>query len=234
MHISELFKQAPQPSSVSDYHHCLNSSNILNVIYWWEYFQKTSSVDGDIVECGVGRGRSLITLMSINSLVANIKTDYSKKIYALDSFKGFPDPSEKDISLRNVKKGEWSESPNQQFKYSPKSLKKVIELANLDDEVEIVKGFFDKTTVSLSVDKISILHLDGDLYESLLVPLNNLWHKISIGGIVVVDDFISDEHFKVNEKFPGARKAISEFMKMNDCFEYLVSIRGTPYLKRVK
>jgi O-methyltransferase len=234
MHTSELFKQAPHPSSVSDYYHCFNSSNILNVIYWWEYFQKTSGVDGDIVECGVGRGRSLITLMSINSLMTNLKTDYSKKIYALDSFQGFPDPSEKDISSRNPKKGEWSESPNQQFKYSPKSLKKVIELADLDDEVEIVKGFFDKTTVSLSVDKIAILHLDGDLYESLLTPLNNLWHKISIGGVVVVDDFLSDEQFKVNEAFPGARKAITEFMKMNDCFEYLVSIRGTPYLKRVK
>jgi len=234
MHTSELFIQKPHPSSVSDYFHCMDSGNILNVVYWWEFFQQTSSIDGDIVECGVGRGRSLITLMSINNLMTNISPNYSKQIYALDSFEGFPEPSKEDVSPRNPKKGEWHESPNKQFKYSIKTLNEIITNSNLDNNVKTIKGFFEKTTVDFPTDKISILHLDGDLYQSLLAPLKNLWHKISIGGIIVIDDFVSDEEFAADEQFPGARQAVKEFLKTNDCFEYLVSIRGTPYLKRVK
>lgn len=41
--------------------HQLNIGNIGNVIYWWEFLKAISEVPGDIVECGIGRGRSLVT-----------------------------------------------------------------------------------------------------------------------------------------------------------------------------
>ena len=48
------------------------------------------------------------------------------------------------------------ESPNKQFKYSVKSLKKIISLAELDSkEINIVKGFFDKTTEKLKVKNLN-------------------------------------------------------------------------------
>ena len=79
---------------------------------------------------------------------------------------------------------------------------------------------------------MAILHLDGDLYESIKAPLNNLWQKVVIGGLIVIDDFSVKE--TADESFPGARTAIKEFMRDNDFFDYLTSMRGTPYLKRVK
>ena len=39
---SDLFKQVKHPESVDDYYHVYNSSNALNVVYWWEYFQKVN------------------------------------------------------------------------------------------------------------------------------------------------------------------------------------------------
>ncbi len=235
MKIHELFKQTRHPQDVNDYYHCFNSSNVLNVIYWWTFFEIINDIKGDIVECGVGRGRSLITILAINRLKKIMNPKFTRKVFALDSFEGFPSPHKFDKSSRNPKKGEWSESPNKQFKYSVKSLKKIISLAELDSkEINIVKGFFDKTTEKLKVKKISILHLDGDLYDSVLSPLNNLWKKVSIGGIVVIDDYIVDKRLSKNEGFPGARRAINEFLKKNSNFDFKVSIRGSPYLLRIK
>jgi hypothetical protein len=70
--INSLFKQTSHPKNVDDFYHIFNSNNLLNAIYWWEYFREINfnEVEGDIVECGVGRGRSLISLSAINRFVA--------------------------------------------------------------------------------------------------------------------------------------------------------------------
>ena len=180
--VSELFKQVRQPESVDDLYHIFNSSNALSVVYWWEFFRKIQKVKGDIVECGVGRGRSLITLSAINKLISQTEGTDERRIFALDSFEGFPEPNLKDSSSRNPKKGEWSNSPNNQFSYSPDSISKVLKCADIHSNITYIKGFFDKTTLNLPTDEIAILHLDGDLYESFLHPLNNLLKQVTVGG----------------------------------------------------
>ena len=251
-----LFKQTPHPKDVNDFYHTYNLSNVLNVLYWDSFFKKIHSVDGDIVECGVGRGRSLITILSLNLFYSELRTEKPRSVYALDSFEGFPDPSPEDHSPRNPKKGEWSASPNNQFHYSPDNLLKILDCADLGSRVlgsatigagtnqleskgkgacklKIVKGFFDSTTPKLDVSQIALLHLDGDLYASLKSPLENLAQKVSLNGIIVIDDFQLHKEDAVEEAFPGARTAISEFLNENKNFEIKESIRGTPYLCRV-
>ena len=138
--IFEIFKQSPQPEEVSDLFHILNSSNILNSIYWWDFFKKIENVDGDIVECGVGRGRSLITLASLYKYELFKNKKYKRNIYALDSFNGFPEPSIHDKSFRNPKKGEWRASPKNEFEYSPSVLSKILNLAEVDIDIKFVEG----------------------------------------------------------------------------------------------
>ena len=231
--IANLFKQTKHPDDLSDFYHLYNSSNVLNAIYWWEYFREISfhEIDGDIVECGVGRGRSLITLATINNYISSANDVEKRRIFALDSFEGFPEPTSFDVSTRNPKKGEWSSSPNNQFEYSPDALQTVLKKAGLNEDIIFIKGFFKETTKNLSIERISILHLDGDLYESIRDPLNNLWSKVSLGGVIVLDDYL----FKgeESESFPGARKAVMDFLEENSSFKYLESLRGTPYLKRI-
>jgi O-methyltransferase len=191
-------------------------------------------VNGDIVECGIGRGRSLITIMVLESLSRTFPDYMPRKIFGLDSFEGFPEPSKEDASPRNPKKGEWSASPNGEFTYSIENLIKIIHNAEIDPSVisdlTLLKGFFDRTALEATAKKIAILHLDGDLYHSVFDPLFILEEKIAPGGVVVLDDFKLYNPDRKNEAFPGARRAVEEFMNDRNDFAVRESIRGTPYL----
>ena len=73
MNIYDQFKQETHPRDVNVYYHCFNACNILNVIYWRYYFEIVKNIDGDIVECGVGRARSLITILTLNRFMKVLK-----------------------------------------------------------------------------------------------------------------------------------------------------------------
>jgi hypothetical protein len=248
MDVHKIFKQTKHPTDVVDYYHTYNLPNVLGDVYWLRLFDQIQSVEGDLVECGVGRGRSLITLLSLN-LYFKMTGGISRCMYALDSFQGFPEPTKEDKSRRNPKKVDWSQSPNGNFEYSIENLFKILTFAGLNvpffresdssyltngANLKIVKGFFDETTCNLSTEKIALLHLDGDLYNSVKIPLANLASKISIGGIVVVDDFQVGDEMSEDEAFPGARTAINEFLLRHDNFVMKESIRGTPVLVKMR
>lgn len=59
----------------------------------------------------------------------------------------------------------------------------------LDDRVRFLEGWFRDTLPTAPVDKLSVLRLDGDLYESTMDGLVNLYPKVSPGGFVIVDDY---------------------------------------------
>lgn len=232
MNNHSIFTQVQHPQDVSDLYHIYNKSNILNVIYWNEYFKMVQNIEGAIVECGIGRGRSLITILALQEFY---KEGVKRHIFALDSFEGFPEPSNEDRSSRNPKKGEWSSSPNNQFDYSVNNLKKILNKANISNlDYTLIKGFFDKSTKELDVKEIAILHLDGDLYDSVKQPLINLSNKIVLNGIIVIDDYALNDENQNNEAFPGARLAVEEFLFDNDNFKIKESIRGTPFMIRTK
>ena len=231
MNKHSIFAQVQHPQDVNDFYHIYNKSNILNVIYWNEYFKMVQNIEGAIVECGIGRGRSLITILALQEFYKEVA---KRHIFALDSFEGFPEPSIEDESSRNPKKGEWSSSPNNQFDYSINNLNKILKKTDVSSsELTILKGFFDKSTNDLDVTEIAILHLDGDLYDSVKQPLINLSDKIVINGIIVIDDYILNDNNQNNEGFPGARSAVEEFLLHNTNFQIRESIRGTPFLVRI-
>ena len=71
--------------------------------------------------------------------------------------------------------------------------------------VSLIKGTFKEVTPNFK-DKIAILHLDGDLYESYLTCLNNLYDNVVKNGVIIFDEYYS-------HKYPGARVAVDEFFK---------------------
>ena len=232
---SQFFFDAKHPEDVSDFYHILNESNILHVVYWRHLFDVVGRVSGDIVECGVGRGRSLIILCILNRFFSSADSNYPKrKIFGLDSFEGFPEPKIEDTSFREKHAGEWSHSPNKHFKYSRDNITKVLRKGGVDDEQEfdftLVEGFFETTTKDLVVDDIAILHLDGDLYSSIKEPLLNLSKKVVKGGIIVIDDYVLNAN---QDAWPGARKAVEEFLECNNEFELEISLKGSPFLRKI-
>lgn len=172
-----------------------------NQLYFNDKFERIKSIDGDIVECGVGFGHTLFLLVFLG-----VMEKKNRSIWAFDSFEGFPEPTVEDRSRRNPKKGEW----------------KVITPEDLDDilfrrcqlpaqarkSLHVTKGYFEDTLHLSKMKKIALLHLDVDLYGSYKTCLNNLYDKVVSGGVILFDEY---KQKNTQEVFPGAAKAIDEF-----------------------
>lgn len=127
-----------------------------------------------------------------------------RRIYGFDSFEGFPKPSAEDRSPRNPRKGEWKVSTVESVY---QVLVNGIEGDFVQESVTLVKGFFDESLEQYRGGKVALLHLDVDLYQSYKVTLEYFWPKVAQGGVVLFD-----EYKNTIGMFPGANKAIDEFL----------------------
>lgn len=185
---------------------------------WFSLMEKIYAVEGDIVEAGVGYGNSLITMATASTY---FKTN--KKIYAFDSFQGFPIPHENDLGSRVVtlkKVSGWSDA-------SILTIQKLIKAHQVEDSVPLdesaiiyKKGFFENTMPAELPDKISLLHIDCDLYEGVKHVLESTYSHLAQNSIVIIDEY-SDS------KWPGAKIATEEFLK-----DKSISIQFFPSLNR--
>lgn len=149
--------------------------------------------EGDFVECGVAAGAQIIAMR----LGAP-----DKVIHAFDSFEGIPLPSNRDNQMPGIRVLSESE-----IKFLPKPGRQRlvssgatvvseedfwghIETSGLTrDKIITHKGWFENTLPENDIEKISLLRLDGDLYNSTYVCLDNLFKKVVKGGMVIIDDW---------------------------------------------
>lgn len=152
-------------------------------------------VPGDFVECGVYRGGSALLLGDA------IKTSPMKRhLWLFDSFEGLPAPTAYD-------------GPS--APYLKSTLKSdAAEVARLlrdhgvpPDRTTITPGWFHKTLHKANIRRIALLHIDADWYSSVKQCLNDLYHLVSPGGIVVLDDY---------NDWPGCKIALDEFLRENN------------------
>jgi len=215
-------------SHIDEKFHQLDLGNIGNVVYWAKFFEITKNVPGDIVECGIGRGRSMLILCALNYLFDRNEGG-QRQIFGYDSFKGFPQPSKEDKSFRNPKKGDWSKSPSGKYEYTEKFINQVLNESHMplnEINLKLTKGFFNKVLLNHPNRPIAMLHVDGDLYESHKSVLEILYQRVNKGGIIIFDDVLSEQD--TDDPFPGSKIAVKEFFK--DKFNSLkVSIGGTLY-----
>jgi hypothetical protein len=66
-------------------------------------------------------------------------------------------------------------------------------------------GWFQHTLPTVGIARIAMLRLDGDLYESTDCCLRWLYHRVSPGGCIILDDY----------PLPGSRKAMEEYFAAN-------------------
>ena len=180
----------------------LGYPNASRLLYFRRVLDQVAHLQGDIVECGVGKGSSIAMFSYL------VKEDREQRhIWGFDSFEGFPEPSEHDKSIRNPQKGEWNET-------SLPGVLAMLEEAGLDEywintQVTLVQGFLEDSLHKYRVRDIAVLHLDVDLYDSYKVALDTLYPRVIEGGVVMFDEYMATrEHLK----FPGAQKAIDEYM----------------------
>jgi hypothetical protein len=173
-----------------------------------EYLEK-NNIEGDIVECGVWRGGSMM-------LVANVLQKYNnqkRKLFLFDTFEGMSEPTNVDISFRKETADSLLQSVDKQAAQGHNiwcyaSIEDV--QANLlstgynPERIHYVKGKVEDTLPSREIEKIALLRLDTDWYESTKHELEHLFHKLVKGGVLIIDDY---GHWE------GAKKAVDEFIQ---------------------
>lgn len=165
---------------------------MLKAFYLKELYDQIRDIEGDIVECGVGYGGTLVIL----GILAK-QENKGRRVYGFDSFEGFPETSQEDVSFRKPKKGEYGGA-------SLRRAKKTVDQVAIPSPI-LIKGFFEDTLERFE-GKIALLHIDADLYLSYKTVLNELFNKVSRGGIIAFDEYN-------DPKFPGATKAVDEFLR---------------------
>jgi O-methyltransferase len=141
-----------------------------------------SDIPGDLIETGVWRGGCCILMRGV--LAANSVHD--RKVYVADSFQGLPPPrphmfpQDAGVTLHTIP----------ELAVSLDAVKaNFLRYDLLDDQVVFVQGFFSDTLPSIDAKQFSLIRLDGDMYESTYVALENLYPKLSKGGFVIIDDY---------------------------------------------
>lgn len=146
--------------------------------------------NGLILEFGVWKGTTINEIAKQNPKVT---------IHGFDSFEGLPE--------------DWETSFNSNKNKHKKGYFSLNNLPTVEKNVKLWKGWFENTIpifIKDYKDTISFLHIDGDLYSSAIIVLNELNHLIVPGTVIVFDEF-----------YPWGRKSYArwregEFKALND------------------
>ena len=166
------------------------------------------NVKGDFIETGIWRGGTCIFMLGI--LMAHGVTD--RTVWAADSFEGVPPPT--------WPQDEGFDISSKVFPVLSESLEAVQELIQryglLSENIRFLKGWFKDTLAIAPIERLALLRLDGDLYESTMDALVPLYDKVERGGFVIVDDYGSCPPCKRAIDDFRARHGISETMQIID------------------
>lgn len=151
-------------------------------------------VPGDLIETGVWRGGGAIFMRAV--LAAHGVRD--RRVFVADSFEGLP---EADASKYPQDAG--SDFHTLGFlSVSRREVERNFEKYGLlDGQVVFLEGWFKDTLPAAPVERLAVLRLDGDMYESTIVALESLYPKLSAGGFCIIDDY----------GLPGCRRAVDDY-----------------------
>lgn len=155
-----------------------------------------SRVPGDLLEAGVWRGGATIFMRAALKAYG----DTRRIVWVADSFQGLPRPDpERYPADAGDQHWRWS-----QFLAVPQTEVEANfrRYGLLDDQVHFLAGWFQDTLPSAPIDRLAVLRLDGDMYESTMVALDALYPKLSPGGYVIVDDY---------KHVPGCGAAVDDY-----------------------
>jgi O-methyltransferase len=170
------------------------------------------SVPGDLVETGVWRGGASILMRAVLEAYG----DRRRQIWLADSFQGLPEP---DGQQYPADAGDQHHSLSSYLAVSVEKVKaNFARYALLDSRVHFLEGWFKDTLPSAPVDRIAVLRLDADMYESTIEALLYLYDKVSPGGFVIVDDYGA---------LPNCRRAVDDFRTSRGICEPLITIDWT-------
>jgi hypothetical protein len=161
-------------------------------------------IPGDLIETGVWRGGTTIFMRGM--LKALGSTD--RRVWVADSFQGLPEPDAEKFPAEA--KAHASTTMTKTYKHfavpraDVEANFKVFDL--LDEQVRFLEGWFEDTLPTAPIDRLAVIRLDGDYYQSTMDALTSLYDRLSPGGYVVVDDYGED-------RWTYCRRAVDDFRR---------------------
>ena len=179
-----------------------------------------NDIPGAFVECGVWRGGSSMAAALTYRRLKREDVD----LYLFDTFEGMSTPGEEDIqSSTGVAAKQLLAVKDRQaevWAYAPlEGVRRTMQGTGYpSDRLHFVQGKVEETIPDCAPEKISILRLDTDWYESTKHELVHLFPRLSMGGILIIDDY---------GDWQGARKATDEYFAENGMSPFLSRIDST-------
>lgn len=158
-------------------------------------------LEGDVAECGVFRGRTLLRMAMFVDAVTDRKT-----VHGFDSFHGFPPTA---VGAGDLGPGRTFEKVRKRFQHPGPARDRIERAAwHLNLNVQLHAGYFEETLPRLLEQsrRFCFVHLDCDLYESYRTCLNHLYDALVPGGIMLFDEYACPV-------WPGATEAVDEFLQ---------------------
>jgi O-methyltransferase len=173
------------------------------------------AIPGCFVECGVWRGGMSAGISEVLG---------PERHYILfDSFEGLPEPKELDGKAASDWKADktspvYYENCRAEIGFA----KEAYQLAGTP-KVDFVQGWFSDTLKKFAFrEKIAVLRLDGDWYDSTMECLNVLYPHVENGGLIIIDDYLEWE---------GCSKAVHDFLSAGKRTERIrESLEGVFYM----
>jgi hypothetical protein len=175
-----------------------------------------NSIPGDIVECGVWRGGSMMAVA-----LMLLRLGEMRQLWLYDTFSGMTPPGNEDMDFqgRVAKDLLATEDPGNSLIWCKSSLAEVeAALAGTGypaDRIKFVVGPVESTIPLRAPESIALLRLDTDWFKSTFHELVHLWPRVAVGGILIIDDY---------GHWAGAKKAVDE---------YFARTRPRPLLHRI-
>jgi hypothetical protein len=156
-----------------------------------------AGIEGDFVECGVHLGGAVMVMEHI-LLKGDKQPD--RRVFALDTFSGFVRRNE--VLDVDIETGRPACIPNSQpDDFSEGAINNMMSVGF--SRLNVVKGDILKTIPELETEKISLLRLDTDTYDTTKFELEQLYDRVVQGGVVIIDDY--------GYTF-GCKKAVDDFI----------------------
>lgn len=162
-------------------------------------------LDGAVVECGVLRGGSMM-LAALSLLRAG---DEERELWLYDTFAGMEEPGPEDESVFGLRPWhKWrrrEEAEHNRWGYAPlEQVRSNMEATGYPrDRIRFVEGRVQETLPDRRPERVALLRLDTDWYDSTRHELRHLYPRLVPGGVLIVDDY---GHWK------GARRAVDEYL----------------------
>jgi O-methyltransferase len=187
--------KVPRGAAKNEVRACSGGANI-NILI--ALLSDVEDLDGQLAECGVYRGSTLIP----TGLYLKQRA-WNKVVYGFDSFEGFDASVSSEIAL-----GGAPDSEKRRGGFGDTSLEYVdakVRRFRLQRHVHLVKGYLSTTLAHYSALTFSFVHLDVDIYDSYKIGLEFFYPRVTSGGVILFDEYN-------DPPWPGCNKAVDEFL----------------------